>query len=381
MTNQTPATNYSPHQKKFIVITVLISLTVSLMFAEWALRYQRQSIEASDAMEPGMVLYDSRLGWKLKPLWSGRHYHHDFDVSYNINHAGFRKQIETGNRVHSNDYMVVGDSFTFGIGVEDKQTFTALLNQQDNLHHYNNLGVPGYSTDQEVLLVEKQARLKADDLEKNLLLIVYLGNDLFDNQRAFPLQADHGKPYFELHNQALLLKNVPVPLTQKTAAARKQTLTGIVLGEESKDNNLPDWLLNFELIRRTGVIKNEHRLTDADMSTRFQTQLTLFEALIDRLSKTIEDNNGHIQLVLLPGHSYVQQPDSLSAQYQDFFRRYIIEKFGQQRSTSVIDLATQLQKLHNNGVKDLYFPNEGHLSANGHKQVADFIISRLANSR
>jgi hypothetical protein len=30
------------------------------------------------------------------------------------------------------------------------------------------------------------------------VLITYLGNDLFDNQLPFPLQADNAKPFFEL---------------------------------------------------------------------------------------------------------------------------------------------------------------------------------------
>jgi hypothetical protein len=31
-----------------------------------------------------------------------------------------------------------------------------------------------------------------------IILITYLGNDLFDNQLSFPLKAENAKPFFEL---------------------------------------------------------------------------------------------------------------------------------------------------------------------------------------
>ncbi len=60
---------------------------------------------------------------------------------------------------------------------------------------YLNFGIPGYSTDQEYLLIKQQVLYFNPDV---ILLVVYLANDLFDNELPFPLQANSAKPYFEL---------------------------------------------------------------------------------------------------------------------------------------------------------------------------------------
>ncbi len=368
-----------PAQTKFIIVTVLISFSFSLAIAEWVLRYQRQQIESSDRMEPGMVLYDAQLGWKLKPFWQGAHHHYDFDVSYKIDSNGFRSST-ANNPVPKNNpsYSVVGDSFTFGIGVPGAKTFTSLLNLQDTQNRaYRNFGIPGYSTDQQLLLIERTPAI-----DKNVLLVVYLGNDIFDNTRPYPLQADHGKPFFKLEDGHLSLKNTPVPLAQKPAEARKETLTKIVLGDTHTDSSLSSWLSQFELVRRTGLISTKQTLSADIMKTRFHEQLQLFIAIIHKIDYLVQSRGGKLHIVLLPGHSYVQQPDSLSASYQEYFRQYITSRFEKNAGLpatdiSVIDLASKLKALHQSGEHDLYFPNEGHLSPAGHRQVASYILSSL----
>ena len=98
-----------------------------------------------------MIVYDAKLGWKLKPYWSGKHHHYDYDVEYNINSDGFRG---TDAAVKEGGISIVGDSFSFGLGVNDDETFTSLLNV---MHHnkFYNYSVPGYSTDQQLLLVKR----------------------------------------------------------------------------------------------------------------------------------------------------------------------------------------------------------------------------------
>jgi len=105
-----------------------------------------------------------------------------FDVVYDIDASGFRIDPlagKTGSRV-----AVLGDSFTFGLGVANGETFVSRLNAgSDDGRHYLNLGVPGYSTDQELLLLKKTGNALKPDI---VLLVVYLANDLFDNNRSFP---------------------------------------------------------------------------------------------------------------------------------------------------------------------------------------------------
>jgi hypothetical protein len=127
------------------------SLAFSLLVAEYILDWNQSRISSSEQMSPGLITYDNELGWRLNPNWQGSHEHYDYSVRYTTNHLGFRGQFER-DRKHGvrTRYAMLGDSFTFGLGVEDKNTFTVELNDMDSSNEYLNLGVPGYSTDQEL---------------------------------------------------------------------------------------------------------------------------------------------------------------------------------------------------------------------------------------
>jgi hypothetical protein len=58
----------------FAATSVLLGLGISLTAAEWILKYQRLQVEGSDRMDPGMILYDPRLGWRLAADWAGTHH-------------------------------------------------------------------------------------------------------------------------------------------------------------------------------------------------------------------------------------------------------------------------------------------------------------------
>lgn len=356
-------------QSLFIFFSLAISLGISLLVAEWVLSYQRQSVESSEYMEPGMIVYDAQLGWKLKPYWSGKHHHYDYDVEYNINREGFR---DDDTAIKKGSISVVGDSFSFGLGVNDQETFVSILNKKHNKKFYN-LSVPGYSTDQQLLLINRHR----NDIGEHVLLVVYLGNDIFDNMRSYPLQADHGKPFFRLTDDMLRLENTPVPLQAKPAAVKTESISSIVLGDGDKGNNLFGWLADSEISRRLGLFHDDIFLSDEKMQSRFEASLQLFYKLILEMKDIIEKNNGQLRVVLLPGRSYVEQPGSFSAQFQDYFRKNIMSSLSAGPSIEVLDLAAHLRELDSDGVNQLYYPNEGHLTPLGHQYVADYLIEKI----
>lgn len=362
-----------------IIMMLVLSVSFSLVLAEWVLSYQKQTIASSDKMEPGMIQYDRILGWKLKPYWSGKHHNYDYDVSYTINEQGFRGRTISEKL---NSYAVIGDSFTFGIGVEDEETFVALLDEKEHDKDdadietsFVNYSVPGYSTDQQLLSIKKL--LATGHVKNHLLLVLYLGNDIFDNMRAYPLQADHGKPYFELTHHNLVLKNTPVPLTPKSAAARRETISDIVLGKDSRNGTKANWFSQLELNRRLGLFQSSYVLTDEEMQKRFAEPLKLTSVLIGEMEKALAKNNVSLSIALLPGRSYVEHAQSLSAQYQEYFRQYFMTLFKDSTSINLIDLATHLRTLHDAGETNLYFPNEGHLTKQGHQQLANYLSIQL----
>lgn len=368
------AQRLSARHRIFAIITIFLSVTASLAAIEWLLSYQRQMIERSDQLQPGMILYDPRLGWRLKPNWFGSHKHYDYDVYYSINKFGFRgpPPPQTGKL----RFALVGDSFTFGQGVGDDQTFVHLLNEAGKGTEFLNFGVPGYSTDQQYLMIRERVGLFKPDV---LVLVVYLANDLFDNERQYPLQGDHAKPYFHLHpDGGLELLNTPVPTESRPAAARTDSLTNLVLGEsQPPPTTLQRWLGGFEITRRLGMFQPVYRGDDADFEARFSYTLALLRALVGRISESARELQAELTVALLPGRSFVENPEGLSAGYQDFLRRSLLRDLSTMAGVKVIDLAGALREAQQQGKGGLYYPNDGHLSPQGHLLLARLIGERL----
>ncbi len=357
------------------ILSVSIGLTIALAAAEVILSYQRVSIQHSDSLDEGLITYDDRLGWKLRPNWKGRHRHHDFDVQYSTNRYGFRGEFcDKGERER---IAVVGDSFTFGMGVDDDQTFVHLLDVRSQDQAYLNFGVIGYSTDQQhLLIVEQLLRFNSD----HVLLVVYLPNDLIDNERPFPLQAANPKPYFELSETgALTIRNVPVPLERQPP--RPHALSrALFLNEEDLRRYALPRLGRSEILRRLGLFQKANAPSESYYQERFRHTLDLFAAHIEAIRGFLQRNGISITLALLPGQSYITAPASISAGFQDHLRRNIVSQ-GKIHDWSIIDLATAFRMDSERRRRDLYYPFEGHLTPYGNEVVASLLSRDASQSR
>ncbi len=368
-------------KKRFFFVTtiVLLGLFTILVVGELFLRIKLYRVKTSYHLDNGLIQYDKYLGWELSPNWRGGHKHYDFDVSYSTNPAGFRNDFKIKKHRTGLRYAFVGDSFTFSLGVNDDETFIQRLNSQETEGNtYLNFGVPGFSTDQEYLLVRDRV---FDFYPDVILLVVYLGNDLFDNERPFPLQANQGKPYFELQQDGLRLRNTPVPLTEKPEDQAGDDLTSVVMGGNYNAHGfITQCLDRLALFRLLKFKLFETTETSVQFDDRFDYTVDLFTAIVDGMCELCIQKKTKLSLLLMPGKSFVERPGSLSAQFQDYFRKKIVAN-GKRLNVTVIDLANQLRELYHKGPVDNWFhPNEGHLTADGHRVVAD-IISPLIRKK
>jgi lysophospholipase L1-like esterase len=152
--------------------------------------------------------HDSDYGWAHKPGHQGRFVSHGFDISVRTNSHGFRgpeRSFEKSSDIKR--VVVLGDSFVWGFGVEEKDTFAHLLEEHfAGSIEVINLGVSGYSTDQELLLYKNFGwKFKPD-----LVIVVVAENDVSDNSRSV-VYVVYRKPLFRLEGDRLTLTNTPVP--------------------------------------------------------------------------------------------------------------------------------------------------------------------------
>ncbi len=354
----------------FAGIITLLSLSLSIAAVEYVLRIARPSNTGGGQLESGLFTYHSRLGWTLTRDWQGGHTHHDYQVRYSTNGFGHRGRTLDADEGDHRRYAYLGDSFTFGMGVNDQDTFTEILNRQSQgkkLHL--NFGHPGYSTDQELIYAKERIL----QVEPNVLvLIAYLGNDLIDNTAPVPLQVDLAKPYFELTDGRLALRNTPVPRQARTAVLRRRSLADILLEGVPPKN---DPLGSSEILKRLGYKPRAQDISRV-LPERVDPSIDLFISLIAEMNRLVSETKGQLIVALLPGQSFVTDPASYSGQYQDYIRRNVLSRL-KTKDITALDLGSELRSKFDAGDKDLYYPFDGHLTPKGHRVLADYFWHNL----
>ncbi|MEM9473366.1 MAG: SGNH/GDSL hydrolase family protein [Pseudomonadota bacterium] len=350
-------------------VTLSVSILLGIVVMEGVLRWAGSTADSGGQLDDGLFEYDARLGWVVSRDWRGGHVHGDYSVTYATNGFGHRgKPVTTAKQPGEKRYAYLGDSFTFGMGVNNAETFTEILASRGKAEHLN-FGVPGYSTDQEVLYLEEKVMRFQPDV---VVLIVYLANDLIDNLGPYPLQVDFAKPYFALDNGSLAIRNTPVPREPKPAVLRSRSFSSVVLkGVEIKQS----LLARSEVLRRLGY-RDKAGDISAMLADSTKPSIDLFDALIQRLDDRVRSVNAKLIVALLPGRSFVHEPDGYSAQYQDHIRD-LINKRLKQAGIGSLDIGDELRRRFENGDTDLYFPYDGHLTANGHRVMADLLEHNL----
>jgi len=153
--------------------------------------------------------YDSLLGWKNKANTQGRLKIPEYTSNVKINSKGIRDEeheYAKGGGIFR--ILVLGDSMTWGFGVEAEERYTDVLEDMlGNNFETINMGTSGYGTDQEYLL------LKEDGIKYNPDLVIFDFDiytdacDVFNTVRY----RYYSKSKFEIVNDELVLTNVPVP--------------------------------------------------------------------------------------------------------------------------------------------------------------------------
>jgi lysophospholipase L1-like esterase len=149
---------------------------------------------------------DERLRYRLTP---------GFEMSldgcrYRINGLGFRgAEPETWSRPEIRRIVLLGDSYAFGLGVDQEQTVAALLEARIRALGEDvavlNLGVPGYQTGQELALAERLAF----SLHPEVVVLLFFGNDQVE-------EAFHYDPTFRV----LYGDPLPIPYAVKGLLGR-----------------------------------------------------------------------------------------------------------------------------------------------------------------
>jgi len=170
------------------ILLALFSVAATLLFVEVAVRLVGLEKPPKHLKPQGMYLRDPELGHVLAPNISVMHESADWVTRVSTNSFGFRDREVGPKGPHTFRILSLGDSYTFGYGVEAGDSYPEQLERFLNERAGKqprfdviNAGVSGYGTIQEFLQLRRHVEAINPDL---VILGFFTGND-FENNLTF----------------------------------------------------------------------------------------------------------------------------------------------------------------------------------------------------
>lgn len=187
----------------------IIFLFIVFLAGELFVRCQPKVVKNKKRVEwlKTMMAYDEILGWRHVPNTQVLSETREYKVEYKINSKGLR-DIERSYDKRDGQFRIlcVGDSITFGWGINAQQRFTNILESFLKNTEVINMGVQGYGIDQNLLFLRQEGVKYHPDL----VLIYVISPDFV--RAHYSQMWSKQKPKFLLDEKGeLLLSNVPVP--------------------------------------------------------------------------------------------------------------------------------------------------------------------------
>jgi hypothetical protein len=199
------------HSLKFKIFTLFISLALALVLGELFIRWYHPFNDFSDISIGAFPdMYDPSFGFKGIPHLKQQLILPDFSISIDNNSLGYRDK-DWGKKLPDRKRIIIlGDSFAWGWGVEKNQSFDRILAKDLSGYETLNMANPGYSTDQEFLVLQ-EIGIK---FNPDIVIVEFHKTDIIDGNGSASQLSRQAKPYFEVDGDQLLLRNQPVPYNE-----------------------------------------------------------------------------------------------------------------------------------------------------------------------
>lgn len=275
---------------------------------------------------------DPRIGWKMLANEEIREHSPEYDVVYRASRQGFRTPWDIEAPYVGETIVFLGDSYTFGTGVADDQTFVSRIDHALADSRCVNLGIGAFGLDQMWLVLRHHGL----PLQPRLVVLTFIRNDL---DRSLSKYRENGvwfeKPTFRLDGERLV---------------------------EMEDDHIPGWWHGV-FLRRFGLGRLWSRV-EYSLSRRWPIgyRWRLNRAIFAALARETEAAGADLLVVHVPINRLHPAPG--------------ISRELSALGIEVLDLADHLPAAS----EKLYFPDNRHLTPEGHAFVAEVLLERLQAS-
>lgn len=301
--------------------------------------------------------YDPDLGWRGRPDLRCILNEKLFTIHITQNSRGFRDSERAFSSMKgTRRILCLGDSFTWGWGVDQNEVYTALLQemlvaQKETNHEIINAGVGGYSTDQSLQYLKKEGVKYSPEI----VIYQVAKNDIAGNTTSFS-EGIYQKPYFTLSKDGnLLLHNSPIlPMNLKERAV-------YFLSRHCRLAYFMKHRVHIERFWRKSE-SPEVQLKEGDLRAEVDIYpFRLFCALVQEMRRESEANGA--RFVAIIDFSLTEEEQIYWTTQCGGIEMHLIDKY-------------LLERGRNSG-QSAYIPEDGHWSVHGHKWVAEYLYNQV----
>ncbi|MBK7056778.1 MAG: GDSL family lipase [Leptospiraceae bacterium] len=346
--------------------------------------------------DPEQILvkgFDKEMLFRMYPNKFGKVVSEEYSVLVETNLNGFRQKLEPETKYST---LVIGDSFTEGWGVEEKEIYTEVYNQNSKTDKLLNLGLHGSSP----ILFALQIKTYLETFKPKRVIVQLFDNDLDDNDKI---------EVFAERNE------------DGTVRAPKSRLAASIFGESLynffKERTLyrlttkvykffqkqPSPILYYKAGREPGITVLSHKGSiekfgglkslGNEINTKYGNQFGFYkdakeelwknrlsknEIYLNQILKICKDKNVELSFLYIPAKEYFAQGGitgtitghTSEAHKQENPHFLQIEKVCKENA---LKCYYANEYLFDKNPESLYFPYDAHLNAEGHKALAEMI--------
>lgn len=368
--------------RTIITVMPLLSVFITTMLIEIVLRMTYvpppKVMQGPDLRNGEYYQSDQILGWRPRSNVQGVHnIPGQFYSTFRTNRQGLRGTREFPfERGGATRIVVVGDSFTWGYGVNDEDVYVsklaALLPQMEIL----NLGVTAYGPSQELEYFKSEGvRYHPDivvwafclnDIEESEYRSIKKGMSVVQDTAKYDRQAGNWKKWVSerVYLYSFIMDRINTSKTLVNLLVRVG-IKGELGGYEALDINLRPALKQYPV----------------DLEEQWESTKSKFRMIRD----IVYDQKARLVLVLIPSRQSIE-PTAFAhtiayTKYGpkdfDLDKPYrLLEQFAQDEQIEVINPVSAFVKSNSVGIK-LYFTNDSHFTSAGHELFAREITTYL----
>lgn len=371
----------------------LVSASLALLFSEWIIRQvmPQNTLHQAKIVSPRVFEKSKTIPSSLKKNLDTQHIAltREFSSHYTTNSLGYRgPEFKIEKPADTFRILMLGDSITFGWGVEDGQAFSYLLpSLMNNEYQGKKLEVinagyyDGYSPDSYYVYLKNEGLKLKPDL---VILNLFPWNDISDLKEMVWDKVDENKmPEKIVSTERVVRGGYHTEVSTSNWKFKLPILKNshlAILAMENLEKNSPKLVSKIKKMLKVRVPDNipqkeaEACIYDLDCSERMTKLWQKLNLVLLGTNQLLVNNQVPLVVNLLPAHTQVfpiQEGKWTTGvinpqqEFKDFFNRHQI---------SYLD---PIEYFLDKNFRDYFYHTDGHPTEMGHQKLAEVLADYL----